>query len=164
MNNQTKNEAVNLILHKGKLPLRQSELLLEQMRGLVEAGQVPRAAFRIFVELVQNIRLHGGASGSVHVWTEDGLIHIEAANPASADDIRKVTDMIAYANAQVDELPRIIRTRRSKPVATESNGAGLGILEIRRLCPQDLKVFERELSSGNSELVIRASMPHTCHA
>jgi len=160
MNDEGKEPLTFLLRHDGELTLEDSERLIGEMLACVNAGQVTRAAFRAFVELVQNIRLHAAGRGSVSVWIEQDALMIETSNSATDDDIRNVSELAAFANANADVLGDIIRTRRHEPGRDHSPGAGLGILETRRQCGRDLQVSKSGDHESKSVLVIRASLAH----
>jgi hypothetical protein len=145
-----------LLEHKGELTLQDSEALFETMRGYVSAGIVSRGAMRVFVEMVQNLRLHGGANGGVRVIRFPGALFIETENTTSLGNARHVVRTVFAANASLGGIRELIHKKREEPAQPGSCGAGLGFLEIRRHCSDDIEVIAEPLGDGNYELVIRA--------
>lgn len=149
-----------LLSFEGTLGSDEAEGLLLSMRGMADKGQISRAAFRVFVELLQNVRLHGCGACSLNVWHENGLLHIETRNEASESDIGRAKERVEEANLNNERLSAIIHERRLLPHSENECGAGLGLFEIRRLGATDLQIATQEAKDAKSVLVIRASVEH----
>ncbi len=155
-------QAMELLRHSGQLSAQDAQRLLEEARGLVASGKISRCVFRVFMELIQNIRLHGAeGSASVRIYREtDGALSVETVNPASKSDAIRALARAEEAASHADSLAPLIRARRFMPHDENEAGAGLGLLEVSRLCSCALKVRENAGQAGNSELVIKARLEH----
>jgi hypothetical protein len=144
----------------GLISAADADDLFAIMQDFVEAGKISRGVMRVFIEMVQNLRLHGGARGSVWTYVEGPFVIIVTANEADLKTIKKVEDLAGYANTHAEELPSIIQKCRAMPMKQNEVGASLGFLEIRRLCGYDIQVSTRAHPQGHLELVIAAKLNH----
>jgi hypothetical protein len=149
-----------LILYEGEISLADSERMFAQIRCMVDAGKLPRSALRVLIEMVQNVRLHGGARGSVVVWDKPGAIFVQTRNKASADAITTVHNMINFINVHAADIIAMMRELRKAEVSPESQGAGLGLMELRRLSGHDIFVSGEAADLFKSELVITVRLDH----
>lgn len=149
-----------LLTYEGEIPLSRSEEMFGEMRALAAAGKIPRSAFRAFLELVQNIRLHGGAKGKISVFTYGELVIIQTRNTAPDNVAAKVRGAVDYANQHAGSLASVMREIRNSPVPNGANGAGLGLFEIRRQSCNNIELVVNTIDEGNSELVITVTLKH----
>ena len=149
-----------LLRHEGEISAARSEELFDEARRFVDSGELPRAAFRILVELVQNLRLHGGAKGRVTVVRRDDTIVLESENAAPREAAEKVRQLSEYANLHAADIADVIRRTRLAARTDAAQGAGLGIFEMRRESREPIETSALPLPDGNSVLVIRASLKH----
>jgi hypothetical protein len=150
-----------LLQHKGPLSQQESEGLFDRIREMAEAGSIPRAAFRAFVELVQNLRLHGGASGDITMWREPGAILIRTSNDATPEMLEHMHAVIDFINDHAKDIHSMMRELRGVELSPFARGAGLGLMEVRRLSGSDILLSKANSeSSTNSGLVITVRLEH----
>ena len=149
-----------LLTHEGELTPVRTGALFDAMRKLAAEGVVPKSAVRSLIELVQNVRLHGGGSGSVRVTAGHGYIEIETVNRTAAAEAEKVLRLVREANELGDAVAETIRRRRFEKLPEGARGAGLGLLEIRRHCTSELQAETSDAGNGDSFLVLRARLEH----
>ncbi len=147
-----------LFSREGEFTPALAEALFGELRLAAETGAISKNAVRIAIEMVQNLRLHGGGSGSFRVMGDGGRLILESANPVPNAVAAEVT-------RQIRTLPRgeqaglAARNKRREVLPPEATGAGLGLLEIAHLS-DEVEADVRPLSGGNSLLVIRAILQH----
>jgi hypothetical protein len=151
-----------LLRHEGELTAQAAEELVVTMRGHVDAGRITRAAFSAFVELVQNVRIHGTTHPAMVTVTNlgNGLLEIHTRSIAPETDARKACEAVDCANRNSANLRTLIREARKGELPVNARGAGLGIMEIRRLCATDVYASHSPCADSNSELVIIARLAH----
>ncbi len=151
-----------LIRHEGPLSEADAERLYAKVREAVEQGGAPRAVMVAAIELVQNLRLHGGSEGAVCVAQEAEHWRIETRNRCAATDAARVLETVARVNAaSPEQLRQEIRERRRAVLPQDARGAGLGLLELRRIAFGLLASCDPEPgSAGKSVLVIEARLSH----
>ena len=149
-----------LLKHEGEITLADSERMFALMYELVTAGQVPRSAFRAFVELVQNIRIHGGAKGAVKVWVEQDAVMVQAVNEAPQEAVATVHNIIYFINENAEDIISIMRELRNAQIEPDAKGAGLGLMELRRLSGHDLLISDAGADLNKSVLVITVRLDH----
>jgi hypothetical protein len=147
-----------LFSREGEFTPALEEALFSELRLAVESGALPKNAVRIAIELVQNLRLHGGGGGHFTIRSDAASLILESANPlpqAAAEELV----------ARIRALPRgsdaaqAARKRRRETLPPGAKGAGLGLLEIAHLAGE-MEAVAQPLSGGNSLLVIRAILQH----
>ena len=149
-----------IIEREGTISSADADEMYATMRALAEAGNLPKRAVRIFIEMVQNLRLHGGGVGCVSVVADGDLLVIRTTNAADAETVDKVVNLVEFANAHAEHLTSVIQKMRAMPMKQNAYGAGLGIFEIRRLCGCDMAVSSKPRPDGYLELVIAARLNH----
>jgi len=153
--------ASNLLLfHDGELTPVRTGAIFDSMKKMAAAGVLPKSAVRVVIELVQNVRLHGGGRGSVRVSEEGGIVEIETSNRTSTAEAARVLERVREANSFGDSLPEVIRRRRFEVLPESARGAGLGILEVRKHCCCGISVESNDTGAGDSCLVMRARLQH----
>ena len=149
-----------LLLHEGEITLQDSETLFEKMREMVSAGKAPRSALRTLVELVQNIRLHADSRGTIVVRKNDNSFVIQACNEVPHETAANVCELVRTYNAQASEIAELIHAKRKEALKPRAKGAGLGLMEIRRLSGVDVVATESCGVKTKSWLVITVRLPH----
>jgi len=160
MNNTPESAKEVFIERDGEISADDADVMYAKMRALAKSGRLPKRAVRVFIEMVQNLRLHGGGSGRVSAFSDSNCIFVRTVNAADEETVKHVESLAYFANAHAEELPSIIQKRRAMPMKQTSDSAGLGILEIRRLCGYDLQASSMARADGHLELVIVARMNH----
>lgn len=149
-----------LFTHDGEISPARGEEMLGIVQGLADKGDIPRAAFRVFVELEQNIRLHGGAKGNLTLSRHGEFVVVQSRNAAPESAAQAVLKTVEDANHHAEDLAAIMRAIRARPLAEGAQGAGLGLYEIRRHSCRDVEAVMIPANDGNSELVITVTLKH----
>lgn len=132
-------------------------------REAVNAGAAPRALVTALVELTQNLRIHGGADGQVSVRREAAGWTLETRNCVEPSIAEHVLEAVAAVNAcDANSLHSLMRERRRAPLQPGAKGAGLGLLQLRRIAtgPLSVRVIPPCGGEGKSGLVITMYLAH----
>jgi hypothetical protein len=135
-----------------------SEELFAQLRAAASAGTIPKNAVRVAIELIQNLSLHGDGHGTFRLLTGTGGLVVETRNLADAASAEKAAGIVRFRGT--GNIPEEIRRRRRLPLPEDAKGAGLGLLEVRRLSSGGVEVAVEPQTGGHSLLVIRAFLQH----
>jgi hypothetical protein len=146
--------------HDGEISPAKAEEMLGFVQGLADAGRIPRSAFRVFVELLQNIRLHGGAQGGISIVRGCDCITVRTRNTVPDSVAQEVLRKVSDANRHAENLANVMRAIRARPLPEGAQGAGLGLYELRRLACRDVEACIVPEINGNSGLVITVTLKH----
>jgi hypothetical protein len=147
-----------LFFREGEFTPALAEALFGELRLAAEAGTISKNAVRIAIEMVQNLRLHGGGRGIFRVMGGGGRLILESANPVPGAVAAKLVKQI-HALPRGEQAALAARERRRNALPPDAVGAGLGLLEIAHLAGE-LDAAAEPLPGGDSLLVIRAILQH----
>ena len=149
--------------HCGPLAEADAALLYKEVRQWVESGLASRALPTLVIELTQNMRLHGDSNGTLTVHREGDYWLLESRNEAGEAHTRRALDIASAANSRSPaQLREAIRAQRLRPHPDGEPGAGLGLLEMRRITQQPVEaaVVPPSHGGGKSMLVIKLRLAH----
>lgn len=127
--------SVTLLEWKGAdLTSELAEELLARFRECVTAGKHPRRLFGVTVEMLQNLRLHAQGPMQIQVVLKQDAYVVTTENVVDAETAAHLSNRLDAINRMSEaQLKEAITKRRRAHLPPGSRGAGIGLMEIRRL-------------------------------
>ncbi|MCL2718387.1 MAG: SiaB family protein kinase [Lachnospiraceae bacterium] len=94
-----------------------------------------RAVFSIFVELMENVKMHSAVpKGCIIVTSQDKIYHVQSGNLMETQNIEELKKRINHLNSMDKQSLRnyyMERIKKNNP-NPRSRGAGIGLIEIAK--------------------------------